>query len=117
VNCAETTITLCADTAGAGNSHYVKSGRILGNYLMPLPFPFDFKNPDYNMVFEWRMERLLRIRQSPGVLPALTQFYRDDPAQFIIDWGMTTDPRNLDYGFRLLFLFCCSRSRKNGLTG
>jgi hypothetical protein len=65
---------------------------------MPLPFPFDFKNPDYNMVFEWRMERLQRIRQSPGVLPALTQFYRNDPAQFIIDWGMTTDPRNLDYG-------------------
>lgn len=65
---------------------------------MPLPFPFDFKNPDYNMVFEWRMERLQRIRQNPAALPALKQFYRDDPAQFIIDWGMTTDPRNLDYG-------------------
>ena len=65
---------------------------------MPLPFSFDFKNPDYNMVFEWRVERLLRIRQNPDVIPALRQFYRDDPAQFIIDWGMTTDPRNLDYG-------------------
>lgn len=35
---------------------------------MPLPFPFDFKNPDYNMVFEWRMERLQRIRQNPAAL-------------------------------------------------
>lgn len=65
---------------------------------MPIPFPFDFKNPDYNQVFEWRMERLQRIRQNPGMMPALRQFYRDNPAQFIIDWGMTTDPRNLDFG-------------------
>ena len=33
------------------------------------------------------MERLQRIRQNPAALPALKQFYRDDPAQFIIDWG------------------------------
>lgn len=65
---------------------------------MPIPFPFDFKNPDYQMVFEWRMERLQRIRTNPEMLPALRAFYRDNPAQFIIDWGMTTDPRNLDYG-------------------
>ncbi len=64
---------------------------------MHLPFPFDFKNPDYSAVFEWRMERLQRIRQQPEMLPILKQFYRDNPAQFIIDWGMTTDPRNLDY--------------------
>lgn len=65
---------------------------------MPIPFTFDFKNPDYQMVFEWRMERLQRIRTNPEMLPALRAFYRDNPAQFIIDWGMTTDPRNLDYG-------------------
>lgn len=65
---------------------------------MPISFPFDFKNPDYTQVFEWRMERLQRIRQNPDMLPALKAFYRDNPAQFIIDWGMTTDPRNLDYG-------------------
>lgn len=61
---------------------------------MPLPFPFDFKNPDYNMVFEWRAERLKRIRENRDVLPQLRRFYRHNPAQFIIDWGMTTDPRN-----------------------
>lgn len=72
---------------------------------MPIPFPFDFKNPDYNAVFEWRMERLMRIRQNPEVLPALRAFYKDNPAQFIIDWGMTTDPRNIDYGLPVTIPF------------
>ncbi|EAV3692790.1 TerL protein [Salmonella enterica] len=97
---------------------------------MPLPFPFDFKNPDYVQVFEWRMERLQRIRKAPETLPALRQFYRTNPAQFIIDWGMTTDPRNLDYGLPVTIPFLLFpkqeewihwilerwRSRENGLT-
>ncbi|HIH5820208.1 TPA: hypothetical protein ACYRPE_002437 [Proteus mirabilis] len=52
---------------------------------MPIPFPFDFKNPDYPQVFEWRMERLTRIRQNPESIPALNAYYKDNPAQFIID--------------------------------
>lgn len=63
---------------------------------MPLPFPFDFKNPNYTEVFAWRMERLQRIRANPEVLPAMKAFYRYNPAQFIIDWGMTVDPRNVE---------------------
>lgn len=65
---------------------------------MPIPFQFDFKNPDYVQVFEWRTERLARIRRDPTILPALRAFYRDNPAQFIIDWGMTADPRNVERG-------------------
>lgn len=65
---------------------------------MPIPFPFDFKKPDYVQVFEWRVERLARIRKDPSMLPALRTYYRDNPAQFIIDWGMTTDPRNVERG-------------------
>jgi len=73
---------------------------------MPIPFSFDFKNPDYTQVFEWRMERLQRIRANPEMLPALKAFYRDNPAQFIIDWGMTVDPRNVERGLpaRIPFL-------------
>lgn len=44
--------------------------------MMPPPFPFDFKNPDYTQVFEWRMERLQRIRTNP--------------AQFIIELSQPT---------------------------
>ncbi|XGJ93514.1 TerL protein [Serratia marcescens] len=73
---------------------------------MPLPFPFDFKNPDYTLVFEWRMERLQRIRANPESLPIMKAFYKDHPAQFIIDWGMTVDPRNVERGLpaRIPFL-------------
>lgn len=61
---------------------------------MPLPFPFDFKNPDYRQVIEWRTENLNRLRQQPEALPALRHYYKHNPAQFIIDWGCTSDPRN-----------------------
>lgn len=72
---------------------------------MPLPFAFDFKNPDYVQVFEWRMERLRRIRKDPAVLPALRQFYKDHPAQFVIDWGVTFEPRNVERGLPAMIPF------------
>lgn len=65
---------------------------------MPLPFRFDFRNPDYRMVFEWRIENLRRIQKEPGAVQHLKAFYRDNPAQFIIDWGVTFDPRNVERG-------------------
>ena len=65
---------------------------------MPIPFPFDFRNPDYVQVFEWRQERILRIRNNPAAIPSLVSFYKNNPAQFIIDWGMTYDPRNPERG-------------------
>lgn len=65
---------------------------------MPIPFNFDFKNPDYVQVFEWRAEKLKRLRENPKSLPLMRQYYREHPAQFIIDWGMTFDPRNIERG-------------------
>ena len=57
---------------------------------------FDFKNPDYVSVFKRRNEKLAKIRKDPSMLPALRKFYRDNPAQFITDWGITYDPRTVD---------------------
>jgi phage terminase large subunit len=65
---------------------------------MPLPFAFDFKNPDYMQVFDWRVERLQRLRANPHELPLLKKYYKDNIAQFIIDWGCTVDPRNVEVG-------------------
>lgn len=65
---------------------------------MPLHFPFDFRNPDYKAVYDWRSEKLLDIRKNPHKLPALKVYYKAHPWQFIIDWGMTTDPRNIEIG-------------------
>ena len=72
---------------------------------MPIPFPFDFKNPDYCEVFNWRLEKLSRLRAKPELLPALKAFYKEDPAQFIIDWGITSDPRNVERGLPALAPF------------
>lgn len=72
---------------------------------MPIPFPFDFKKPDYTQVFQWRVDRLKRIRDAPHVLAGLRLFYRENPAQFIIDWGITSDPRNVERGLPTLTPF------------
>lgn len=58
----------------------------------------DFQNPDYAAIFAERVDRLRRIRQEPDCLPALRTYYRDNPAQFIDDWGVTFDPRNVERG-------------------
>ncbi len=65
---------------------------------MPIPFYFDFKKPDYKMVFDWRLENLNRIKKNPEKLPALKEYYKNNIAQFIIDWGVTADPRNVERG-------------------
>lgn len=72
---------------------------------MPIPFEFDFKNPDYSKVFNWRSEKLKQIRENPQCLPALKAYYRDNPAQFIIDWGCTFDPRNVERGLPAVIPF------------
>jgi phage terminase large subunit len=59
---------------------------------------FDFRNPDYGPIFQARLDRLERIRSDPALLAALKIHYRDNPADFISDFGMTYDPRNIERG-------------------
>lgn len=65
---------------------------------MPLNFEFDFRKPDYAKVFSHRAEKLQHLRKHPELMPVLRLYYRDNPAQFINDWGMTSDPRNVERG-------------------
>lgn len=58
----------------------------------------DFRQPDYTDIFRQRVERLQRIRANPDCLPSLKAYYRDHPADFINDWGVTFDPRNVERG-------------------
>jgi hypothetical protein len=97
---------------------------------MPLPFEFDFKNPDYDTVLKWRIERLARIRENPESVVIIKEFYKENPIQFINDWGMTFDPRNADIGLPTAIPFVlferqqewiswvvnCWHNRKRGLT-
>lgn len=59
---------------------------------------FNWKNPDYTKVFKQRIERIQIIRADPSVLPDLKAYYRDNPADFINDWGVTFDPRRVEQG-------------------
>ena len=70
-----------------------------------LPFEFDFNAPDYAAVFAHRAEKLQKIRANPQMLPALLAYYKDHPAQFIIDWGCTADPRNIEVGLPAIIPF------------
>lgn len=63
---------------------------------MPLNFSFDFKNPNYHEVFQNRVDRLCDIRKNNESIDNLSKFYKDNIAQFIIDWGVTFDPRNVE---------------------
>ncbi len=56
----------------------------------------NFREPDYVAVFTRRVEALKRIRANPELLPALKQYYKLNPAQFISDWGITSDPKNVE---------------------
>lgn len=64
------------------------------------PDKFDFRNPDYSAVFAERAKRLAWIRadDTGERLQNLRAYYRDNPAQFITDWGCTFDPRLVERG-------------------
>ena len=72
---------------------------------MPAPEWFDFKNPDYDSVFLERTQRLQKIRKTPGMLEGLKEYYKDNPADFINDWGCTHDPRNAEIGLPTIIPF------------
>lgn len=56
----------------------------------------NWRHPDYTEVYAERAERLKRIREPGYDLAALKAYYKDHPADFINDWGMTFDPRNAE---------------------
>lgn len=53
----------------------------------------DWRNPDYLPIWKARIERLNKLRADPALLQAVRFYYREHPADFINDWGVTVDPR------------------------
>lgn len=56
----------------------------------------DFRNPLYLPIWRARHERLLKLREEPALLRAAKVYYRSHLADFINDWGVTIDPRNVE---------------------
>lgn len=59
---------------------------------------FDYRNPNYRDVLQERLENLANIRKNPQIIPALKMHYRENPIDFISDWGTTYDPRLIERG-------------------
>ena len=57
---------------------------------------FDFLAPNYSLILAERQRRLLLLRTDPKLLAASKKHYKENPADFINDWGMTFDPRNIE---------------------
>jgi phage terminase large subunit len=66
---------------------------------------FDFKNPDYTPVFRQRLDLLAKLRADPGLLASFRLYYAHNIADFINDWGVTFDPRNIERGLPALMPF------------
>ncbi len=58
----------------------------------------DYLNPDYTEVFIRRQKKLQELQGNPQLLAALKMYYRDNPWDFITDWGFTFDPRQIEKG-------------------
>lgn len=57
---------------------------------------WDWRTPDFDAEFLRRAQALAKIRETPGSVGKLKAFYRENPVEFIDDWGMTFDPRNAE---------------------
>lgn len=57
--------------------------------------PFDWYQPDYRPIWAERVKRLARLRADKGLLAATKVYYKEAIADFINDWGVTVDPRNV----------------------
>ena len=74
-----------------------------------MPNNFDWKNPDYVSAYKERFSNVAKIRaaakEDPKVIPALKTYYKDHPADFISDFGITYDPRNIEVGLPAVIPF------------
>jgi len=66
---------------------------------------FDWKNPRYDQIYRERSERLLKLRTDAALLASIKEFYKTHPVEFVQDWAITFDPRNVERGLPALVPF------------
>lgn len=62
-----------------------------------MPFDFDWGRPDYIAAFAERERRLIWLRDGDTEKKVidLKAYYKENIAEFVNDWGVTFDPRNI----------------------
>lgn len=66
---------------------------------------FNWLAPDYTEIYQSRAKNLAYIRANPDELAALKEYYKTHPIEFINQWGMTFDPRNVEVGLPAIMPF------------
>lgn len=51
--------------------------------------------PNYTAVYAWRIKTLAQLRANPAALASAKAYYRTKPAEFIMHWMDTYDPRKV----------------------
>ncbi len=77
---------------------------------------FDFKNPDYDRVFNERISNLKRLKANPSLIAPLKEYYKNNPIDFICDWAVTADPRNAEIGLPVIIPFILFQRQKEYIT-
>lgn len=68
-------------------------------------FDLDWSSPDYEPILTFRTEALNRLRENPKALAGLKEYYKNNWAAFISDWGITFDPRKAEQKYAPFILF------------
>ena len=63
--------------------------------VKPTALGHDNWPPDYAGVYSWRMSTLARLRDDPVMLASAHTYYATHPAEFIMHWMDTYDPRKV----------------------
>lgn len=61
--------------------------------------------PNYTNVFMERQRRFLKCKRDPSLKGGAWEYYKTRPAEFISDWGVTYDPRNIATGLPTILPF------------
>lgn len=56
----------------------------------------DYKSPNYTLILKRRSEKLRKLRKDKRLLAAAKIHYKSNPWDFVNDWGMTYEPRNVE---------------------
>jgi phage terminase large subunit len=57
---------------------------------------FDWLNPNYEPIYAQRAKWLKKLRDNPELLQGVKEHYKHNPVDFLVDWGFTFDPRNVE---------------------
>ena len=59
---------------------------------------FDYMNPNYSAIMEQRVKHLRLLQENTHLIVAAREHYRTHPWDFVTDWGVTFEPRNVEKG-------------------